>query len=243
MRYLALLIFLIIWGLASFNLSLNTMFLPDLKGVVSLLTDMDFVIIAFSNLWITFLRVLIGTFLAAVIGIPLGLFLANNRLARGFIEPMLDFIRGVPISMLFPLFIVFAGFGEFSRALIVVTLALPIISTSVLMAAIPNPNNQERVDYFSLRANLLSFDTKIRNLLWEALPGILTGLKLSLSLGLVIVIVTEMFFVATSGIGWLAFSAYEQFAIDKMYIYIFIAGFCSLGLNWVLERISKNYSK
>jgi len=202
---------------------------------------MDFVFTAFSNLWITFLRVLTGTFFAAVIGVPLGLFLANNKLARGFIEPILDFIRGVPISMLFPLFIVFAGFGEFSRTLIVVTLALPIISTSVLMAAIPNSNNQERVDYFSLRANLLSIDTKMRNLLWEALPGILTGLKLSLSLGLVIVIVTEMFFVATSGIGWLAFRAYEQFAIDKMYIYIFIAGFCSLGFNWLLERISKNF--
>jgi len=241
LRYLALLFLLFIWGIASFNLPLNTIFLPDFKGVVSLLTDMDFVFTAFSNLWITFLRVLTGTFFAAVIGVPLGLFLANNKLARGFIEPILDFIRGVPISMLFPLFIVFAGFGEFSRTLIVVTLALPIISTSVLMAAIPNSNNQERVDYFSLRANLLSIDTKMRNLLWEALPGILTGLKLSLSLGLVIVIVTEMFFVATSGIGWLAFRAYEQFAIDKMYIYIFIAGFCSLGFNWLLERISKNF--
>lgn len=239
MRYLAFISILLVWVIFSILRPLNEAFLPDAEGVCNLLINIDFLTDTLKNLAVTFSRVLFGTFLAASIGIPLGLLLAKNLTSRRLIEPVLDFLRGVPISMMFPLFIVFVGFGELSRNLIVLTLALPIISTSVLVSALPNPNNQERIDYFNLRKNLLSFDSKLRNALWDALPGIITGLKLSLSLGLVIVIVTEMFFVATSGIGWLAFRAYEQFAIDKMYIYIFIAGFSSIGMNWALEKVSK----
>lgn len=231
MPILVLISIIILWIASSFLFDLNSVFLPDARGVGMLLVSPDFLVSLTYHLAVTFFRVLAGCALATLIGLPLGLVLAANTQLRRAVEPFLDFLRGVPISMLFPLFIVFVGFGELSRSLIVVTLAVPIVTTSVLISALPNADNAERISYFSLRRSLLPERTKFRLAISEALPGIVTGLRLSLSLGLVVVIVTEMFFSASSGIGWLAFRSYERFAIDEMYLLIFIAGIASIGLN------------
>jgi len=237
MRALTYTLIALTWIASSFAFDLNAAFLPEAQGTAVLLTSPNFLADLLGHLAVTFLRVLFGCGVAVVIGLPLGLMLASNDRLRYLVEPLLDFMRGVPISMLFPLFIVFVGFGELSRSLIVVTLALPILTTSVLLSALPNSDNIERLSYFSLRQSQLTPLTRFRIMIWEALPGTMTGLRLSLSLGLVVVIVTEMFFSANSGIGWLAFRAYERFAIDEMFFLIFVAGLASIGLNIAVARL------
>ncbi|MFU7529311.1 ABC transporter permease [Qipengyuania sp. ASV99] len=237
MRTLIYSIIALAWLVASYFANLNDFFLPDAIGLLAAIFTTSLIPDTLGHIGITFGRVLLGSMIAVLVGLPLGLWMAKSDPVRELLEPIFDFMRGIPVAMLFPLFIVFVGFGELSRALIVVTLSLPIIIISVMVASRPNSDNEERLAYFRLRQQLLSRKTKVRMMLWEALPGVITGLRIALSLGLVVVIVTEMFFVASSGIGWLAYRAYEGFQIDALYFYILIAGLISIAVNIVINRI------
>ncbi len=227
----------LVWLFASYLTNLNDYFLPDAMGLLKTIFTTALIPDTLMHIGITFSRVLLGSLIAVLAGLPLGLWMSKSDATREVLEPVFDFMRGIPVAMLFPLFIVFVGFGELSRALIVVTLSLPIIIISVMVASRPNSDNEERLAYFKLRQELISRKTRIRMMLWEALPGVITGLRIAFSLGLVVVIVTEMFFVASSGIGWLAYRAYEGFQIDALYFYIFIAGLISITINIAINRI------
>jgi NitT/TauT family transport system permease protein len=71
------------------------------------------------------------------------------------------------------------------------------------------------------------------------LPVIMTGLKLGIGIGLVLIAVAEMVG-AKSGLGFLIWSAWSTFAVEEMYVGLFviaIIGFLlTLSLN-ELERI------
>ena len=60
-------------------------------------------------------------------------------------------------------------------------------------------------------------------------------------LGLVLTIVTEMFFVASSGIGWAANQAYLDFNIDLMYLYIILVGLVGLSLNIFFDKMQNKF--
>ncbi len=226
-----------VWLVASYLANLNDFFLPDAIGLLTAIFTTALIPDTLQHIGITFGRVLLGSIIAVLFGLPIGLWMSKSDPVREVLEPIFDFMRGIPVAMLFPLFIVFVGFGELSRALIVVTLSLPIMVLSVMVAARPNADNSERLAYFRLRGNALSRKTKVRIMLWEAFSGVVTGLRIALSLGLVVVIVTEMFFVASSGIGWVAYKAYESFAIDELYFYILVAGLISIALNRAISKV------
>jgi NitT/TauT family transport system permease protein len=71
-----------------------------------------------------------------------------------------------------------------------------------------------------------------------ALPFIMTGVKLGAGLGLILIAIAEMVG-AKSGIGYMIWSAWETFSVERMYVGLFviaIIGFVmTLGLN-ELER-------
>jgi NitT/TauT family transport system permease protein len=237
MPRLVLLFVILFWIAASFLFPLNRFFLPNAVSLVGTVLNTSFLLDLLMNLSITFIRVGAGTVIALLVAIPLGILMAKNAAARSLAEPVIDFVRGIPIAMLFPIFIFFVGLGELSRILMVITLAFPIVALSVYLSARPNEDNSERIAYFNLRKGLLSRETLLRMVIWEALPGVLTGTRLAISLGLVVVIVTEMYFVASSGIGWRAFRAYENFQIDSLYFYIFIVGLSSMLVNRFISRL------
>lgn len=231
----------IFWITASRTLQLNHHFLPELMGVASIVANPETLQQILHHTLITVMRVLWGVGLAFIIGVPLGLLLAAYKNLKVICEPFLDFIRGIPIAMLFPLTIVFFGLGETSRTALVLFLAIPILSTSVMIAAEPNSDNEERKHYFYIHKARLSFTNRTLLIIWDALPGIISGSRISLSLGLVVIIVTEMFFVSDGGIGWMTFRAYEVFNIDLMYTLIAVAGLVSLGFNNIFKHVERSF--
>ena len=241
MRFGIFLIFT--WIVASYFFELNRLFLPEsgsfFNELLGLVSSGDLL----GHLSITFVRVITGVGLACVIGVPMGLLLGRNKLARKELTPTIEFLRGIPTSMLFPLFIVLFGLGELSKVLIAFYLAAPVIIINTMIGALPRQAGQGREDYIAIHSDKISLRQKVMSVLWEASPSIIGGVKIAISLGLVVIIVTEMFFVASSGIGWAAFRAYEAFDIDKMYIYIISAGAVGVILNTAFDRLAHYFNK
>nr|VFK65182.1 MAG: NitT/TauT family transport system permease protein [Candidatus Kentron sp. UNK]VFK71328.1 MAG: NitT/TauT family transport system permease protein [Candidatus Kentron sp. UNK] len=225
----------IIWIGFGMTTDPNRIFLPDAMGFLEALFHEMATGRLPRNILATFARVFSGLGIGLLIGLPLGIFLGISAAARREIMPSIEFFRGIPTSMLFPVFIVIFGVGELSKTVIIASTTFPIILVNTVVGCMPRPETQDRRDYLSVHARHLPGSIKVLITLWDALPPIIAGLKVAISISLVLTIVTEMFFVASSGVGWAAHQAYLGFELDLMYCYVIVVGFIGLVLNRLFD--------
>lgn len=232
-------ILILVWICFGIFVDLGSHFLPTPKGVVLALIKCIADGSLPWNLAITLARVLVCVFIAAGIGIPVGLGTAVSKNFRRFIMPVVEFARGIPTSMLFPVFIILVGFGEKAKLAIALYSTLPVFIIGAFVGATPRPESLGRREYLRLHRNEISVINYFLSILWEAIPSLLASTKVAISLALVLVIVTEMFFVADVGVGWAAYQAYNAFCLDEMYAYILAVGLIGLGINFVFDYTTK----
>jgi len=234
-------VLILLWVVISLFVNLGAYFLPTPLGVGKALWMhvLDGSLLA--NLSMTLGRVLSSVVIAAVVGIPVGVLAGTSRRVRHLVMPVVEFARGIPTSMLFPVFIVLVGFGESAKIAIALYGTIPVFIVSAFVGVVPRPEVLGRREYLMLHKDQISRANRAMCLLWEAVPSLVSGTKLALSLALVLVIVTEMFFVADAGAGWAAYQAYNAFAFDEMYAYVFVIGLVGLTANvcldWAVRRI------
>lgn len=223
------------WSITSLKL-INPLFIPRfgsfLKSIwVTLLTESFYF-----DVIKTVYRALIGLLLSGIVGIPLGLVFGRTLKLYRFFEWPVDFLRSVPSSALFPLFILFFGIGDMSKAGVVFYGCSLILLVNAAYGAKPSREKQDRVNMLiSFRATeyqILRFAV-----LMDALPHIMAGLRISVSLSFVLVIVTEMFLGATSGLGRRIYDAYLSYNISEMYAVIVLLGFLGYLANRIVVRL------
>ncbi|WP_339806103.1 ABC transporter permease [uncultured Marinobacter sp.] len=174
--------------------------------------------------------------LAAVIAIPLGIFLGSSVPLYRSVEFVIDFFRSTPASALFPLFLVLFGTGDLSKILVTAFGAALVILFNVAYGVM-NARQTRLLAAQVMGANKLQ---TLRDVMfWESLPQTFIGLRNGISLALVIVIVAEMFIGSTEGLGHRLVEAQMLFRMPEMYAAIFAAGALGYGLNWgsvMIER-------
>ena len=175
---------------------------------------------------------LIGGIPALVIGIAMGL----NRPIRALIDPLIAATYPIPKSSILPLALLIFGLGEGSKIFMVaIGVFFPVVINAT--AGVREINNIYLDVGKNYRAN--RWQTFWTIALPGALPVIMTGFKLGIGIGLVLIAVAEMIG-AKSGLGYLIWSAWETFSVEQMYVGLFtiaIIGFViTLGLN-ELERL------
>nr|VFK54845.1 MAG: NitT/TauT family transport system permease protein [Candidatus Kentron sp. TUN]VFK59915.1 MAG: NitT/TauT family transport system permease protein [Candidatus Kentron sp. TUN] len=230
-----IIVLLVTWIGFSISMDLNQVFLPNATKFFGVLLHEITTGNLMANILATFARVILGLAVGLSIGLPVGLLLGVSDVARKEIMPLIEFFRGIPTSMLFPVFIVIFGIGELSKTVIVASTTFPIIVVNTIVGCMPRAETQDRRDYFSVHSKKLPKSVKILAMIWDALPPIVAGLKVAISISLVLTIVTEMFFVASSGVGWAAHQAYLGFDLELMYCYVFVVGMIGLALNYLFD--------
>ena len=149
------------------------------------------------NLRLTLGRMFIGYFLAAAIGIPLGICIARVALVRWFFDPLLSIALPMPQIAFLPIFILWLGVFDASKiALITFSSVFPIIVQSWA--------GTQGVDKF-MTWSAQSLGVSKRALLWDiavpaAMPQIFTGLQIALPIALIAATVVEML-MGGAGIG------------------------------------------
>jgi len=166
-------------------------------------------------------RVLEGFVLAAVVGIPLGLFIGWNRLVARLVDPSVQLLRPVPITAWLPFAI--AVFGIYDAS------ALFLIGLGAFYPIVVNTTHGVRdTNLLLLRAARMlgAGETAIltKVVFRSALPSIFTGLRLGIGIAWTAVIVAEMIAVK-SGLGYVLWDAYYVGRMD-----ICVATMFSVGL-------------
>ncbi|MEZ4806123.1 MAG: ABC transporter permease subunit [Flavobacteriales bacterium] len=157
-----------------------------------------------SSLWVdigmTTYRALSGLILSAICGIPLGLFLGYVGKAYRHVALPLDIIRSIPSATLFPIFILAFGIGNASKVAVVFYGCFFLVVMAAVYGGRGTSDRPKRILMIhSLRAT--PFQVFRYVVLPDALPNILSGLRIAASIAFVLVVVTEMFLGANSGLG------------------------------------------
>jgi ABC-type nitrate/sulfonate/bicarbonate transport system permease component len=93
------------------------------------------------NAGISLFRQSSGFFLAAVFGVLAGMLMAESRIARNILEPLLRATFPLPKSALIPLFILWLGIGDQTKvAAVFLGCLLPIVVTTYNAARRPGPS-------------------------------------------------------------------------------------------------------
>jgi NitT/TauT family transport system permease protein len=236
MASFAIVVFLLAWEVAA-RLELVSVptFFPPISTIVAALADEAAKGALWTNITISLRRSLIGFCLGLLVAIPLGLAIGWFRFFGDLINPLIQVFRNLPTLALLPVFVMFFGIGEFSKVM--------VILWSVLWFTLLNTISGVRaVDPQLIKAarsmgtgNLRLFGSVV---LPAALPFIFTGVRISATISILVLIAAEMMG-ANSGLGYAMFFYQGQFMIPQMYAYIFVMGIVGTSLNFILEHVEK----
>jgi NitT/TauT family transport system permease protein len=178
--------------------------------------------------WRTLERVLIAFAIAAVLGVPIGIALGANATVYRCVEFLIDFFRSTPATAMFPLFLLIFGLGDFSKIAVAAFAAWLLIVFNTAYGVM-NARPTRLLAARSMGASpLRSFRDVI---FYETLPQTLVGLRAAISLGLVVIVVAEMFIGAVDGMGKRIIDAQISYELTDMYGSILVAGALGYLLN------------
>jgi len=179
----------------------------------------------------------VGLALATLISVPLGILIGTSNLAYRMISPLIEFMRPIPSVALIPLAILLWGQG-FSTKIILVSYATiwPILFNTVY-----GVHDVDPIAVQTARAFGLNHGAILRRInLPSAAPFIFTGIRISASIGLIVVVGSELLASADSGIGsYILFVSSSGGQMDSVLAGAAIAGIVGAIINGALEIIDR----
>ena len=158
-------------------------------------------------------RIFVGFSLAAALAIPLGLLMGTVSFIYRLFEPITEFLRPIPSSAYVPVAILFLGIQD-SMKVFVVTVACFF---PILLNTYGGVRGDDQVLIDTGRTFGLSRGKMLRQIvLPAALPSVLTGMRISLGIALIVVVVAEMI-AGNSGIGYFIVDRQRIFRVAEMF--------------------------
>ncbi|WP_087501905.1 taurine ABC transporter permease TauC [Pseudomonas sp. SID14000] len=180
-------------------------------------------------------RIGVALLAATFTAIPVGIAIGYNRVARGILDPLIEFYRPIPPLAYLPLIVIWCGIGELSKVLLIY---LAIFAPIVIATA----TGVRTVDPARLRAAQSLGATKaqlIRHvILPSALPDILTGIRIGLGVGWSTLVAAELI-AATSGLGFMVQSAAQFLVTDVVVLGILLIALIAFALEMSLRALQR----
>jgi ABC-type nitrate/sulfonate/bicarbonate transport system permease component len=183
------------------------------------------------DLRITLQRFIAGYAIASLVGIPLGLALGRWRILHASLEPVIEFFRPMPVIAVVPIAMFVLGLGD-ALAIAVIAFGSGWISLLYTMDGV-------RGVHPILVDTGRTFQIAGPRLFWQivlpaASPQIMTGLRVSLSISLILAIVIELM-VGFGGLGSFIGMAQGSVRIPETYAGIAVVGALGYSLNRIFR--------
>lgn len=170
-----------------------------------------------------------GYLIGVGLGVCIGLLMGMWRFFYNLLEPITELLRPIPSPAYIPIVILFLGIDtEMKLFMIAFASFFPVLLNTY--------SGVRSVDPVQLQT-ARTFGVEGRKLLWQivlpsASPYIFTGMRVSLAVALIVMVISEMV-AASNGIGYFILAAQRGFKIREMY-----AGVLTLALvGYVLNRL------
>jgi ABC-type nitrate/sulfonate/bicarbonate transport system permease component len=180
-------------------------------------------------------RLAAGYTIGAGAGVAVGVVMGASRPVRQTLGPLVEMLRATPPIAIVPAAIVILGLGDSMRiSVIAFGVMFPVLVNSLDGVRAVSP---EARDIASLLR--LGRTERIRRIyLPAALPSIFAGLRVALSIGLVLVVISE-FVGSQNGIGYYIFFQQSQLNVHEVYSGILFLGLLGYVLNGIFLMVER----
>jgi NitT/TauT family transport system permease protein len=198
-RYAPLLVVAAGWEIAVQGGLVSRLALPPLEAVFGALGDLIGSGELLQNGVASVYRAALGLLLAVLVGGALGLAMATSRAARIVANPLVQIFYPMPKSALIPLMLIWFGFGDLSKVV--------LIFLGCLLPVIVSTYNGARGVEDRLVWSARSLGASARAIVWDvrlpaALPEILNGVRTALAFAFILMVSSELI-IARDGLGYM----------------------------------------
>jgi taurine transport system permease protein len=184
---------------------------------------------------VSLMRFGIAFVFCVVVGVPVGLLMGMHSGVRAVLDPPIETTRPIPKLALLPLFIIWFGIGEVAKTIVIIAALFPLISISA-MQAVRSVSVRKIHAAQSLGASRATIFRRV--LLPASLPGIFTGMRVSVGIGVTMLVGAEM--VATSdGIAWMALTAADFVQTDVVLVGVLVMAALGYGLDQIFRALER----
>ena len=181
------------------------------------------------------LRLLIGGVLGLSLGVGVGILIGLFSLIRAGLVPLVSALFPIPKIALLPLFVIWFGIDEMSKyALIAFGTFTPTV-----VATYGAVDNVDRTLIRMGQSFSLSWFSIVRKIVIPgAMPGILSGLRISLAIAIILLVAAEMLG-AEYGIGAYILEAGSLYDLERLFTGVAILSVMGVSVSWLIGLIER----
>jgi NitT/TauT family transport system permease protein len=225
------------WELGSRTGYISNIALPAPSEALGALADLIETGMLWKHVGASLSRLVLGWTLGTMAGVAVGFMIALFSLARAGLLPLVSALFPIPKIALLPLFIIWFGIGEGSKV-------ATILFGTFFPTVIATYGGVDNVDRNLIRMGQsfgLGWWSIVRKIVLPgALPAILSGCRISVSIAIVLLVAAEMIG-AEFGIGAYILMAGALFAIDQLIAGVALLSVLGLAIGWLIGRAERHF--
>ena len=224
---------LVAWEIVAQAQWINPLIVPPLSRILRIFWELVSSGQIPVQILVSMKRAAAGYFLAAAVFIPLGIFMGLSQRIYSLFEVIVEMLRPVPPPVVIPLAMLFFGLEDEMKIFVIFfSCAWPILL-----------NTLDGVR--SIDPVLLNTGQDLRlvapKIIWQVVlarraPQIMTGLRVSLPIMLILVVISEMVG-STDGIGYFILDSQRRFKVAQMYAGMFALALLGYLLNQLFDLV------
>lgn len=239
-RFVAPIVFAALIGIAEIGTAtgwISSLTLPRPSDVAETLIDLARSGALWQHLGPSLQRLVSGGAMGATAGIAVGVVIGLFSIARAGLQPLVAAIFPIPKIALLPLFVIWFGIGEGSKnALIAFGTFTPTV-----IAAYGGVDNVDRTLIRMGQSFGLSWWSIVSKIVLPgALPAILTGLRVSLAIAIILLVAAEMLG-ANYGIGAYILEAGSLYDLERLFAGVLVLSVLGLIVSWLIGRAERHF--
>lgn len=172
-----------------------------------------------------------GFLIGSAIGIVLGIFTGFFKPLERLLDPSIQIFRAIPLSSVLPLFVVWFGFGELPKILVIVCAVVPKLYVDTYAGI---KNTDKKLLEVAKVFRLSRFQTVVGIILPSAAPFIFNSLRIASVTSLILLVFAEALN-AKSGLGYLATQGMTYFQTDLIFLVVFIYALLGLAADTLIR--------
>jgi NitT/TauT family transport system permease protein len=241
-RWVAILLSILIWVLViglwfavTYSGLIKEMFLPTPDKVVATTISMAVDGSLWEHVFSSVQVVIIGFVISSLVAVPLGLVMGTYKIVQSFLDPLVNFIRYLPVTSLVPLSILWIGIGIEQRVAIII---FGIFFQQLVMMADAARSVPRDLVNAAYTLGTSRTETVFHIVMPATLPQVLDILRVTMGWAWTYLVVAELV-AARSGLGYISLKAMRGFQVDVIFMAIALIGILGLLTDQIFRLVRR----